>query len=82
MGIGLASGVSSLSSMSRGDEFSGPEEKSMSNGFRGVVNDGARYGEDEVVDVVVVGALEKKKGWLLGSRRAGRLAFLGESNSV
>ena len=50
----------------------------MSNGFRGVVNDGALNGE---VVVGVGGAFEKKYGWLLGSRRAGNAGFLGDSNS-
>ena len=46
IGMGFASGVSSLSVCAKGDEFSGPEEKSMSNGFLGVVNEGARNGDD------------------------------------
>lgn len=70
--------MSSLSVATRGDEFSGPEEKSISKGFRGVVNDGARNGED---GEGVGGAFEKKNGWLLGSRREGKEGFLGESNS-
>jgi hypothetical protein len=40
-----ASGVSSLSACSGDDMFSGPEEKSASKGLRGVVNDGALYGD-------------------------------------
>jgi hypothetical protein len=36
-----ASGVSSLSACSGDDTFSGPEEKSTSSAFRGVVKDGA-----------------------------------------
>lgn len=43
--FGVASGVSSLSACSAGDEFSGPEESKLkSKGFRGVVKEGARYG--------------------------------------
>ena len=41
---GFASGVSSLSPCSAGDD-SGPEEKSMSKGLRGVVKDGSRNGD-------------------------------------
>jgi hypothetical protein len=68
-----------LSVGASGEEFSGPEEKSMSNGFRGVVNEGARNGDDGGGDA---GVFEKKNGWLFGSRRDGKVVFLGESNSL
>src|ERR1700753_3117027 len=44
-GGGLASGVSSLSVGASGDELSGGDEKSMSKGFLGVVNEGVRNGD-------------------------------------
>ena len=41
--IGVASGVSSVSACSAGDEFSGPDESKLkSSGLRGVVKEGAR----------------------------------------
>lgn len=67
-----------MSVCSSGDEFSGPDEKSISKGFRGVVKEGARKGEDNGVE----GAFEKKKGWLFGSRRDGKTDFFGELNSL
>ena len=42
--------MSSLSACSGDDWFSGPDENSTSNGLRGVVKDGALYGEGSVLD--------------------------------
>lgn len=49
--------MSSVSAGSTGDD-SGPEEKSKSTGFRGVVNDGARKGDAGVP----AGGLLKRNG--------------------
>ena len=68
-----------MSAFSGDDMFSGPDEKSKSN-LRGVMKaDGPKE------DLGVPGGswargCEKRKGWELGSRRAGMDFFWGESN--
>lgn len=75
--IGFWSGVSSLSANSGDEGFSGPEEKSMSI-LRGVVKEGARNWGAGFMDV----GCEKRKGWELGSRRAGVEGLTGESKML
>lgn len=75
---GVGSGVSSLSAAFSGDDmFSAPEEKSRSN-FRGVMKAGWLKTEG----LGVAGGCEKRKGCELGSRRAGRDFFSGESKAL
>ena len=68
-----ASGVSSLSACSGDEAFSGPEEKSTSNGFLGVTKEGARYGDAGGLDEGRI--CEKRKGCEFGSRSAGVTCF-------
>lgn len=77
IGGSLPSGVSSISAGSTGDD-SGPEEKSKSAGFRGVVKDGARKGDAGVP----AGGLLNKNGWEIGSLSTGRTVFCGDSSSA
>lgn len=74
----LASGVSS-SSPFIGDEFSPPEEKSMSTVLRGVVKDGARKGDARGAGAGD-GTLLKKKGRPFGGPNDGSSCFVGEPN--
>lgn len=53
----------------------------MSNGFLGVVKDGARKGDACGVGTDA-GASEKKNGWLFGSRSEGNAGFSGDWNSL
>lgn len=73
----MPSGVSSLSVGATGED-SGPEEKSRSYGFRGVVKEGSLYGE---VGRFFAGLL-KRKGFPFGSLKEGNVLLLGESNVV
>ena len=72
-GRGLPSGVSSSSACAIGED-SGPEEKSISKVFRGVVKGGSRYGE---AGTSLTGLL-KKYGFPFGSRSEGKEPLFGE----
>jgi len=75
---GFWSGVSSASACSGDEAFSGPDEKSISVGFRGVV----KAGFPKTGAGFRPGGCEKRNGCELGSRRAGVEAFWGESKTL